>query len=298
MQKVLTLVFCTLFLGVFSGKAIAYNYADSVNKKRLTLVLAGGGAAYAATMIGLSTAWYKDQTSDQGFHFFDDLPQWKQMDKFGHIYSAYLLTEAAYGTFRWSGLKDGKALKWAAVASGIMMTSVEVFDGFSEDYGFSWSDVAANTLGTGLFVGQKLAWGETRIQPKFSFQPTGYASQRPQILGNGLSEEFLKDYNGQTYWFSVNPSMFYPNSSLPKWLNFSLGYGARDMIYGRDMENMNAGFDPYRRYFLSVDVDLRYFKGKSTFLNTILDLANMIKIPAPALEFNRKQNLRLHPLYF
>ena len=275
-----------------------YGHGDSIDNKRLTWVLAGGGAAYALGMAGLSATWYADQ-STRSFHFFDDLPQWKQMDKLGHIYSAYQISFAAAGTFRWAGMSNRKAAIWGAATSGIMMLPVEILDGTSQDYGFSWSDLAANSLGAGLFLAQELAWGEVRIQPKGSFQRTAYAPQRPGTLGDGLHEEWLKDYNGQTYWFSANPYLLSnKKSNLPKWLNFSVGYGAADMIYGRDPENIAAGLDPYRRYFLSVDVDFRAFKGRSTFLNTLLDALNLIKIPAPTLEFNRKDGFKGHGLYF
>ena len=62
--------------------------------------------------------------------------------------------------------------------------------------------------------------------PKFSFHTTKYASLRPNVLGSSLSEEIFKDYNGQTYWLSVNLHSFFKSSKLPKWLNLAAGYGA------------------------------------------------------------------------
>ena len=49
------------------------------------------------------------------------------------------------------------------------MTTVEVFDGFSSEWGFSWGDMLANTTGTTLYISQELLWKEQRIVPKFSF---------------------------------------------------------------------------------------------------------------------------------
>lgn len=34
--------------------------------------------------------------------------------------------------------------------------------------------------------------------PKVSFHLTGYARQRPNVLGRTVAERLLKDYNGQT----------------------------------------------------------------------------------------------------
>ena len=105
-------------------------------------------------------------------------------------------------------------------------------DGFSEEWGFSWTDMAANAAGTGLYVGQQLLWEEQRILLKYSFHRTQFAKQRPNILGNGLSEEFLKDYNGQTYWLSANINSFLKTESIPNWLNVAFGYGAEGMLTG------------------------------------------------------------------
>ncbi|NBN99091.1 MAG: DUF2279 domain-containing protein, partial [Flavobacteriia bacterium] len=54
----------------------------------------------------------------------------------------------------------------------------------------------ANISGSALFIGQELLWKEQRIVPKFGFQRSGLAQYRPDLLGNGWHEEFLKDYNG------------------------------------------------------------------------------------------------------
>jgi hypothetical protein len=78
-------------------------------------------------------------------------------------------------------------------------------------------------------------WKEQRITPKFSFHTTQYAQYRPNVLGSSLAEQMLKDYNGQTYWLSVNtPSIKAQN---PKWLNLAIGYGANGMLTGNGENN-------------------------------------------------------------
>jgi hypothetical protein len=285
---------CLLFVLPF----IAYSQEDSVSQKRLAWVLGAGGTAYGIGMYGLSEAWYKDQQS-ASFHFFDDGPQWKQMDKLGHSFSAYHISFAAHGTYRWAGLSERKAVLWGAATSAIMMTPVELLDGFSQDFGFSWWDIVANTGGAGLFAFQKLQWKEIRIQPKISFRRTSFASYRPEVLGSGWQEEWLKDYNGQNYWFTFNPYLLSKgNSGLPKWLGISLGYGASEMVYGRNQENLEMGWDPYRQYYLSVDIDFKALKGHNHFVNTLLDALNLIKVPAPTLSLDRKNGMKAYWLYF
>ena len=45
---------------------------------------------------------------------------------------------------------------------------------------------------------------------------------------------------------------------------------------------------PYRQYYLSIDFDLRAIKSRSKAVNTLIFLASMIKLPAPAIEFSSK----------
>lgn len=173
-------------------------------------------------------------------------------------------------------------------------------DGFSEEWGFSWGDMAFNAMGSGLYVGQELLWKEQRILIKYSFHQTQYADLRPETLGNGLLEEMLKDYNGQTYWLSANLKSFFKTSNIPKWLNIAFGYGAEGMISATndiDIEGFQA-VNPYRQYYLSLDIDLSRIETNSSLLRTIFDVFNLIKVPFPTLEINSRGTLKLHYIYF
>jgi hypothetical protein len=50
-----------------------------------------------------------------------------------------------------------------------------------------------------------------------SLHLTDYASKRPDVLGSNL-ERTIKDYNGQTYWLSVNLHSFFKQSKIPNGL--------------------------------------------------------------------------------
>jgi uncharacterized protein YfiM (DUF2279 family) len=263
-----------------------------VNKKRLKSIVIGTGLVYTASMTGLSQVWYS-QYPHQSFQFFDDSPEWKQVDKAGHFYSAFHLSSIGSKTLQWSRLPKEKSDRIGALTSFVVMSSVEVFDGFSAGYGASATDILANACGSGFYLGQRLGWNEIRIYPKFSFHRTSLAPLSPNTLGTGLSE-VLKDYNGQTYWLSVDMDKFI---RFPKWLNISAGYGADNMIHARDSQNREAGYVPYRQYYLGLDLDLTAFKSKSKILNTLIYLANLIRLPAPALEFSQGK-VKGHFLYF
>ena len=152
----------------------------------------------------------------------------------------------------------------------------------------------ADAAGPLFFLSQQLAWKEIRIQPKFSFQRTHYPSFRPELLGDDLFSEIVKDYNGQTYWFSFDVDKF---TSFPRWLNIAVGYGAHEMVNARDSQNEAQGFSPYRQYYLALDLDLTAIRTRSRFLKALLYVANTVRLPAPALEFSRNGS-KFHPFYF
>ncbi len=299
MARSIILVWMTLFgWKTAIGSAVGEAETDSINYNRLNTFLIAGGSAYTLALVGLNELWYTDHPRES-FHFFDDNSEWKQLDKVGHFYSAYQLGHAGSRVFMWTGMSEGKSYLWGSLMGLLLMVPIEFLDGFSSQYGASWGDLAANAAGAGFLFGQHAAWKEIRIHPKFSFRRTSYPDIRPQVLGNGFREELLKDYNGQTYWLSFDIHKFSKaGSGFPKWLNLALGYGAENMVYANDKSNNSLGFDSYRQYFLSIDFDLTHISSQSRWVNTLIYLVNMVHLPAPSLEFNRRKGLKFHYLYF
>ena len=215
--------------------AIAQN--DSVpttpfNKKRLALVIGTETALYTGSIYGLNELWYKDYPRSS-FHLFDDSKEWLQMDKVGHTVTSYYIGRVGIGLMKWSGVERKKAIWYGGMLGSLYQSTIEVLDGYSTQWGFSVTDFASNTLGSIIVVGQELAWDEQRIVFKYSFLPSEYSKYRPTILGSNLQENMLKDYNGQTYWLSINPSSFMrKETKFPKWLNIAIGYGAEGMTGG------------------------------------------------------------------
>lgn len=274
--------------------------SDTLNKKRLNTLIISETAIGAATLIGLNQVWYADYPRSD-FHFINDNAEWLQMDKAGHVFSSYHLGSFGANALKWTGATHKSQLIYGSTLGLAFMTTVEVFDGYSANWGASWGDVAANISGTALYVSQELLWKEQRIVPKFSFHTTPYASARPNVLGSSIQEQVLKDYNGQTYWLSANIYSFAKASAIPKWLNVAVGYGAEGMITGND-EFVNTVFLPeskrYRQFYLSLDVDLTKIETKSHFVKTILTVLNTIKIPAPTFEIKGLGGSKFHWLYF
>ncbi|MEO8590381.1 MAG: DUF2279 domain-containing protein [Flavobacteriales bacterium] len=251
----------------------------------------------AATYIALDQAWY-DQYERSPFHTFNDGGEWLQMDKAGHFFSAYTLGNWGHAVVARCGASRATA-RWAGGSLGLVfLTGVELLDGTSTGWGFSWWDMAANVAGSGLFIGQDALWGNQRIAVKLSAHHTDYAAQRPDLLGTGTTERYLKDYNGQTIWLSANVDRF-AHGWGPDWLNLAFGYGAEGMTSAEPLEDDAAtGITPYREFYLSPDLDLTRIRTRSKCLRTILFVLNGIKIPAPALEYQSDGHFVGHWLYF
>ena len=257
--------------------------------RRLATVV-GGGGIIAGTLISLDRAWYS-QYDRSRFHMFNDGGEWLQMDKVGHAFATYTVGAWGHGLMRWCGYPE-KTSVWIGGSVGLAyLTAVECMDGTSEEWGFSTWDMTANIAGTGLFIGQQLAWKEQRITFKYSAHLTNYAPQRPVVLGEGFSERILKDYNGCTFWLSGNLHAF-GWKAMPAWLNMAAGYGADGML------NADANPGQHRQFYLAPDLDLTRIPTKSKLLRTVLFTLNCLKMPMPALELNGNGTVKAYALYF
>jgi hypothetical protein len=140
------------------------------------------------------------------------------------------------------------------------------------------------------------------VQYKFSYHPTKYPQYRSDLLGKTDAEKVLKDYNGQTYWISMNfPQKWFRNER--NWLCFSIGYsidgftGARENLFDPQFTNPPV-FDRKGEFLFSLDIDFDKMNIKNKFLKSVLKVFNVIKVPFPAFGFDTNGNLLLKPVYF
>ncbi len=267
---------------------------DSLGTRSARKLIVISGAAYTASLVALGSLWYSE-SERQPFTFFNDWPEWNQVDKAGHFFTAFHLSAGTSRALQQHHVKPSRARLYGALTGFLMLMPIEVLDGFSANYGASLPDLGANLAGSAFYYAQVSLWNEVRVEPKFSFQRTAYPGLRPDnTLGNGLLSEILKDYNGQTYWLSFNLSRF---TRFPQWLNLAVGYGATGMVYGRDFQNQSAGYTSRRQLYISPDIDLSHVKSRSKAIRTALCIINLIKLPAPALEISSGR-CRWHWLMF
>jgi uncharacterized protein YfiM (DUF2279 family) len=287
------LVYLLLIITFFSnGQELILS--DSITKKRMKKLVIAEVSVAAVTLVGLNKLWYSDYPKSK-FHLINDNAAWLQMDKMGHFTSSYYMGALGASAMQWTGASASKQQLCGATTGLAFLTVVEIFDGYSSEWGASSGDMLANALGASLYIGQDLLWQEQRILPKYSFHTTSWASQRPNVLGTSFLEQALKDYNGQTYWLSFNVSSFASKLNVPKWLNIAVGYGAENMLTAY---NDNPSDTRYRQFYLSLDVDLRKINTNSKLLKSIFKVVNIIKVPAPTLAFDTNNGLKCYPVYF
>jgi uncharacterized protein YfiM (DUF2279 family) len=271
-----------------------------------------GGATVlftAGSLIALNHAWYNDHVRTS-FHTFNDSKEWLQVDKAGHTWSAYTFSRISGDLWKWTGIDDKKAVLAGSITSLVYLTGIEYLDGHSSKWGWSWSDIAANVTGAGIYASQELLWNEQRIIIKFSSHKGTYdaslAERTNDLFGQSTIERLFKDYNHQAYWLSVNLKSFIPESKIPGWLNIAVGYGAEGMLGGfenkwTDKNNIareRHDIARMRQYYISPDIDLTKINTNSKGLRTLFNILNYIKVPAPALMINSKGKLKAYPLYF
>ncbi|HNQ12337.1 MAG TPA: DUF2279 domain-containing protein [Bacteroidia bacterium] len=278
--------------------------SDTLNNIRLSSVTLLGSAAYGASVYGMYTLWYSG-FGPEPFHFFNDNDEWLYMDKVGHLYSAYALSSRGIDVMQWTGMDHKKAILIGGLYGYLYQTSIEVFDGFSPDWGFSWGDIVANTIGTSLAMFQELQYGKQKFLVKWSFRETEFAKYRPELLGKNFNQQMFKDYNGQSYWISVPlHELFHSETRFPKWLCISGGIGAEGMLGGVGNPEKNEEgeelphFERRQQYYFSLDIDLTAIPTQSRLLKTVFNLVNVLKVPMPALEYNRTDHFKFHSLYY
>lgn len=263
---------------------------DTAKRKIITYSLMAGG--YTGGMVYLATTWYEQ--AGEGFRWFNDWEEWGKMDKLGHLYSGYHLAKSIDGLMRFTGVPD-KRSAWLGAGLAFVGTGlVEVMDGYAPGFGASIYDIGANSIGIALHMLQR-NMEYPLIIPKLSFHYTSYARVRPELLGSGWQDRWLKDYNGQTYWYAIYPYSFIP--FWPAWITLDIGYSMNGMVAAREWQSMEMGYNPYPQIFISPGINFDVIGFRYPKLSFIGDVLNMIKFPFPALSLERG-GWKVYPYYF
>ncbi len=287
-----------IFLAILFATT-AFAQVDTVKQKedKYRNYLLYTGIAYTGSLLALNQLWYSDYERGS-FRTFNDNKEWLQMDKAGHVFSAYALSSFSYELLKGKKEFDSKAALVSSASAFLFLGTIELMDGYSAKWGFSWGDLIANTTGIGIFYAQEAIFHRQIMRLKFSYQPTKYREVRPNLLGSNELEGIIKDYNGQIYWASINLNEI-SDKIQPKWLNLAFGYGAKGMVSAnKNTFSDLQSFSRERQYFLSFDVDFRKIPTSKPWVKTVLKVINVIKVPFPSMEFNQGGGNKFHWLYF
>lgn len=167
------------------------------------------------------------------------------MDKLGHAFSTYLLTELLTDRIRVGAPEpDGAPLTAAALASSVMLY-VEMFDGFSVDHGFAYEDLVFNTMGASLSAVRNLVPGiRTKLDFRMEYVPSG----------NKRGFHPITDYSGQKYVLVLRLSGFelFEDTAL-QFAELHAGYFAR----GFTKAERERGEPERREPYLGIGLDLQ-----------------------------------------
>jgi hypothetical protein len=219
------------------------------------------GAYGLTTALGLSSwDWELNTFRFESEGWFGDDTKYGGMDKLGHAYSGYLLTE--YFTQRIAHSaedRSGAAISGAILGMGVQ-TYVEVFDGFSGGHGFSYEDLIMDGIGVGFSMLRSTVPGlAEKLDFRMEYLPSGYAG----------SYSPATDYSGQKYLLALKLSGFEELEQTPlRFVELQVGYFAR----GFSDDERKEGADRQREPYVAIGLNLNELLGASPVKDTTAGL--------------------------
>ena len=259
-------------------------YSD-VDYLRLSSMLGVIAAVNLVAYTYQRDVWYTEETT--GFHsldFSEDWGKYQQMDKFGHFTDAYFTSDLTGKIYRWSGMLGTSSVWYGALTGWLWMLEIEVSDAFMADWGFSWGDMLANTAGSAFYVLQQFNYDALGgINPKFSWHKS---EAWKEMRYNKDPQALIEDYEGLTFWLTVNPHHYFPDSWKKNYSDWLAPLGLAFGVSAKDI-----GINPwggYKEYFIGLDVDLRKLPiwGNSNLAKFITSEVNILRMPLPTIRFS------------
>lgn len=180
-----------------------------------------------------SEGWFGTSTNNVG------------VDKLAHAYSAYVISELLYARLkRKTDDAPGIAATAAVLASSTMLYT-ELWDSIERSAGWSWEDVAFNSMGAGFSLLRNSVPGlDRKLDYRLMIVPNG----------NILNTQGKAHFAQQRYLFALKLSGFKAFEKGPlRFLEVHAGY------YGKDFSNSDhaMGIRPQRRIYVGFGINLR-----------------------------------------
>ena len=147
-------------------------------------------------------------------------------DKFGHLYSAYVLKRLASFFFRASGSSPLVGNVEGVLFSELIMLGSEIGDGFSPDYGFDPYDFLFNNIG--ILIAFMLDWSPS-LDRLFSIQFEYVPSREMrEDFDFGENHDLPTDYGGTKYILTTKfAGIPYVSLTPLRYVNVDIAYYAR-----------------------------------------------------------------------
>ena len=273
MKKIITLIF--LFLIAYNT-AFSQSLKDTVYKKEINYIKLSlvGGITIGVFIYGYAlqnNLWWKGDKSE--FHFV-----WKQdwvyalgEDKYGHFFFPYLVSNIYSQALEWSGFDEEKSLWYSSSFALAYETFVEIRDGFSKQWGFSWGDFTADALGSAYPILQH----KIPILKNFNFKISFYPSDR---FKHGSNKVIFDDYESTYDWLSINVHNLLPKNIrrfYPAFINLTVGHSVEKL------DNLGGG---NHRFYIGIDWNMEALPGSGWFWKLLKRNLNYYHFPSPVIQ--------------
>lgn len=272
-MKHLTLSLILCFYLVGSAKS-QDNPAQHKTTTKQKLVIGGLAVQQIASFAVQYKWWWKNDYKAFQFendHFIDNYAL--GVDKAGHFYTSYLYFHSLNEIMKWADFSPKARRITSVVLPLAWAISIEIGDGFSS-YGYSWEDLASNSLGIGYGFLQERFPYMRNFKFKMSYYPSSY------FIDSGFKNWSLtEDYRRHCYWLSFDIHNLLPTKAqrfLPNFLNMAIGYGI-------DPNTPRWGTPNLRDLCIAFDWNLSSIKTKRKGAYALKELADYIHYPAPGI---------------
>ena len=191
-----------------------------------------------------------------GYHFqsegwFGTDTKYGGMDKFGHVYTGYLVSQ--YFTQRIAHSVDdptNAAITGAILGMGFQ-TYIEFFDGFAGEHGFSYEDFIADGVGATFSFLRNTVPG---LADKVDYRLEYFASSEYHPWNPAT------DYDGQRYVLALKLAGFDKLEDTPlRFVELQAGYYTE----GYTDESRKAGVEPTRNPYVAIGLNLNELLGEA-----------------------------------
>jgi hypothetical protein len=163
------------------------------------------------------------------------------------------------------------SLLYAGLFTLTYQTFLEVRDGFSKQYGFSWGDFTANSFGS---IYPYLQYNYPMLQ-RFNLKISYYPSEK---FKSGSNAYMMDDYESTYHWLSIDIDKLLPSKwdkYFPDFINIAIRHSVNNLD--------NSKFRNHKFYF-GIDWNLSAIKTDSNLINSVLEILNKYHLPAPTVK--------------